>query len=84
MKEAAETVLETVNTCGEEFYTSRAITKWVSGEFKLQRSAAVRLKSPQISRGDVSLLPTWSRTQHYMIKGLCAMRPSIHQSTRRS
>ena len=32
VNDAAETVLETVNTYGEEVYKSKAITKWVCGE----------------------------------------------------
>lgn len=44
MNDAAETVLETVNTYGEEVYRSRATAKWVCGGFILHLLDPMDLK----------------------------------------
>jgi hypothetical protein len=73
IKEAAESVLNIVNTVDEDVYTTGPIVTWVSGKscYLFLRYAFDIL--PQISRNNVSPPPKAVLTQ-----------PSIHHPPRRS
>ena len=67
-KDAAESLLEMVNSFDKEFYTSELIAKWVSGESILYPLVFhVSKTTLQTLPTNVSLLPkvmaTWSRLQ---------------------
>jgi len=73
IKEAGESLLNIVDTVGEEVYVARPITTWLLGESCFTRPSVMRSKFHQFSPNDVSPPPR-----------VVERHPSTHSPLRRS